>query len=72
VIAETVGIECQLIVDSTALPEQCPMTASWSFRVHESAGQRCSRWRLLFLPDEIADQVLEMSAVRWDESHQLA
>jgi RHH-type transcriptional regulator, proline utilization regulon repressor / proline dehydrogenase / delta 1-pyrroline-5-carboxylate dehydrogenase len=56
-IAETGGLNA-MIVDSTALPEQVvDDVVSSAFM---SAGQRCSALRLLFLQDDIADQVLEM------------
>jgi len=54
-----------MIVDSTALPEQVvDDVVSSAFM---SAGQRCSALRLLFLQDDIADQVLEMIAGAMDE-----
>ncbi len=54
-----------MIVDSTALPEQVvDDVVSSAFM---SAGQRCSALRLLFLQEEIADQVLEMIAGAMDE-----
>jgi RHH-type proline utilization regulon transcriptional repressor/proline dehydrogenase/delta 1-pyrroline-5-carboxylate dehydrogenase len=63
-IAETGGLNA-MIVDSTALPEQVvDDVVSSAFM---SAGQRCSALRLLFLQDEIADQVLEMIAGAMDE-----
>ena len=63
-IAETGGMNA-MIVDSTALPEQVvDDVVSSAFM---SAGQRCSALRLLFLQDEIADQVLEMIAGAMDE-----
>ncbi len=56
-IAETGGQNC-MIVDSTALPEQVvDDVISSGF---QSAGQRCSALRVLFLQEEIADQVIEM------------
>jgi RHH-type proline utilization regulon transcriptional repressor/proline dehydrogenase/delta 1-pyrroline-5-carboxylate dehydrogenase len=56
-IAETGGLNA-MIVDSTALPEHAvrDIVAS-SF---QSAGQRCSALRVLFVQDEIADPLLEM------------
>jgi RHH-type transcriptional regulator, proline utilization regulon repressor / proline dehydrogenase / delta 1-pyrroline-5-carboxylate dehydrogenase len=63
-IAETGGLNA-MIVDSTALPEQVvDDVVSSAFM---SAGQRCSALRLLFLQEEIADQVLEMIAGAMDE-----
>jgi RHH-type proline utilization regulon transcriptional repressor/proline dehydrogenase/delta 1-pyrroline-5-carboxylate dehydrogenase len=63
-IAETGGLNA-MIVDSTALPEQVvDDVVSSAFM---SAGQRCSALRLLFLQDDIADQVLEMIVGAMDE-----
>jgi len=63
-IAETGGLNA-MIADSTALPEQIvDDVVSSAFM---SAGQRCSALRLLFLQEEIADQVLEMIAGAMDE-----
>jgi RHH-type proline utilization regulon transcriptional repressor/proline dehydrogenase/delta 1-pyrroline-5-carboxylate dehydrogenase len=58
-IAETGG-QNAMIVDSTALPEQVirDVLAS-SF---QSAGQRCSALRVLFLQADVADKMLEMLA----------
>ncbi|MGB1263356.1 MAG: bifunctional proline dehydrogenase/L-glutamate gamma-semialdehyde dehydrogenase PutA [Cognaticolwellia sp.] len=56
-IAETGGQNC-MIVDSTALPEQVvDDVISSGF---QSAGQRCSALRVLFLQDDIADNVITM------------
>ena len=56
-IAETGGQNC-MIVDSTALPEQVvDDVVSSGF---QSAGQRCSALRVLFLQEEIADKVITM------------
>jgi len=63
-IAETGGMNA-MIVDSTALPEQVVDDVISS--AFMSAGQRCSALRLLFLQDDIADQVLEMIAGAMDE-----
>jgi len=63
-IAETGGLNA-MIVDSTALPEQVVDDVVTS--AFMSAGQRCSALRLLFLQEEIADQVLEMIAGAMDE-----
>lgn len=56
-IAETGGLNA-MIVDSTALPEQAvrDIVAS-SF---QSAGQRCSALRMLYLQEDIAPKFLEM------------
>ena len=56
-IAETGGINA-MIVDSTALPEQVvgDVIAS-SF---QSAGQRCSALRMLYLQREVAEQITDM------------
>ena len=63
-IAETGGLNA-MIVDSTALPEQVVDDVVTS--AFMSAGQRCSALRLLFLQEDIADQVLEMIAGAMDE-----
>ncbi|HME39813.1 MAG TPA: bifunctional proline dehydrogenase/L-glutamate gamma-semialdehyde dehydrogenase PutA [Steroidobacteraceae bacterium] len=63
-IAETGGLNA-MIVDSTALPEQVVDDVLSS--AFMSAGQRCSALRLLFLQDDIADQVLDMIAGAMDE-----
>lgn len=56
-IAETGGLNA-MIVDSTALPEQVVAdVVSSSF---QSAGQRCSALRVLFLQEDIADRVIEI------------
>ncbi|MGL1958041.1 MAG: bifunctional proline dehydrogenase/L-glutamate gamma-semialdehyde dehydrogenase PutA [Colwellia sp.] len=56
-IAETGGQNC-MIVDSTALPEQVvDDVISSGF---QSAGQRCSALRVLFLQEDIADNVIVM------------
>ena len=56
-IAETGGLNA-MIVDSTALPEQVVRDVLAS--AFDSAGQRCSALRLLFLQDDTAARVLEM------------
>ena len=56
-VAETGGQNC-MIVDSTALPEQVVDDVIASG--FQSAGQRCSALRVLFLQEEIADTVSEM------------
>jgi len=58
-VAETGGINC-MIVDSTALPQQAVTDIIAS--AFQSAGQRCSALRLLYLQDDIYDAVLEMWA----------
>jgi len=63
-IAETGGLNA-MIVDSTALPEQVVDDVISS--AFMSAGQRCSALRLLFLQDDIADQVMEMISGAMDE-----
>ncbi|WP_352256137.1 aldehyde dehydrogenase family protein, partial [Pseudoalteromonas sp. 19-MNA-CIBAN-0066] len=56
-IAETGGQNC-MIVDSTALPEQVvDDVISSGF---QSAGQRCSALRVLFIQDDVADGIIEM------------
>lgn len=52
-IAETGGINA-MIVDSTALPEQAVTDILAS--AFQSAGQRCSALRVLYLQEDIADQ----------------
>jgi RHH-type proline utilization regulon transcriptional repressor/proline dehydrogenase/delta 1-pyrroline-5-carboxylate dehydrogenase len=56
-IAETGGQNC-MIVDSTALPEQVVDDVVHSG--FQSAGQRCSALRVLYLQDDIADDVITM------------
>lgn len=56
-IAETGGLNA-MIVDSSALPEQVVDDALRS--AFDSAGQRCSALRVLFLQSDIADGVIEM------------
>jgi RHH-type proline utilization regulon transcriptional repressor/proline dehydrogenase/delta 1-pyrroline-5-carboxylate dehydrogenase len=56
-IAETGG-QNALIVDSSALPEQVVQDALSS--AFDSAGQRCSALRVLFLQEEIADKTIRM------------
>jgi len=56
-IAETGG-QNALIADSTALPEQLVQDVVTS--AFDSAGQRCSALRVLFVQDVIADRVLAM------------
>ena len=56
-IAETGG-QNAMIVDSSALPEQ--VVADVLTSAFDSAGQRCSSLRLLYLQADIADRLLEM------------
>ncbi|HEV7255529.1 MAG TPA: bifunctional proline dehydrogenase/L-glutamate gamma-semialdehyde dehydrogenase PutA [Mesorhizobium sp.] len=56
-IAETGGINA-MIVDSTALPEQAVRDALLS--AFQSAGQRCSALRVLYVQKDVAPKVLEM------------
>ena len=56
-IAETGGQNC-MIVDSTALPEQVVDDVIHSG--FQSAGQRCSALRVLFVQEDIADDLTEM------------
>jgi RHH-type proline utilization regulon transcriptional repressor/proline dehydrogenase/delta 1-pyrroline-5-carboxylate dehydrogenase len=58
-IAETGG-QNAMIVDSSALPEQ--VTRDVVSSAFQSAGQRCSALRVLFIQDDIADQMIEMIA----------
>ncbi|MDQ7051255.1 MAG: bifunctional proline dehydrogenase/L-glutamate gamma-semialdehyde dehydrogenase PutA [Enterobacterales bacterium] len=57
-VAETGGQNC-MIVDSTALPEQVVDDVVAS--AFQSAGQRCSALRVLFVQDNIADKVIDMT-----------
>jgi RHH-type proline utilization regulon transcriptional repressor/proline dehydrogenase/delta 1-pyrroline-5-carboxylate dehydrogenase len=63
-VAETGGLNV-MVVDSTALPEQVirDVLAS-SF---QSAGQRCSALRMLYVQKDIADHLLEMLFGAMDE-----
>jgi RHH-type proline utilization regulon transcriptional repressor/proline dehydrogenase/delta 1-pyrroline-5-carboxylate dehydrogenase len=56
-IAETGGLNA-LFCDTTALKEQVVDDVVMS--AFRSAGQRCSALRLLFLPEETADDIIEM------------
>ncbi|MGH8111706.1 MAG: bifunctional proline dehydrogenase/L-glutamate gamma-semialdehyde dehydrogenase PutA, partial [Rhodanobacteraceae bacterium] len=56
-IAETGG-QNALIADSSALPEQLIKDVMTS--AFDSAGQRCSAARVLFVQDDVADHVIEM------------
>jgi RHH-type proline utilization regulon transcriptional repressor/proline dehydrogenase/delta 1-pyrroline-5-carboxylate dehydrogenase len=63
-IAETGGQNCML-VDSSALAEQVVLDVVAS--AFNSAGQRCSALRVLFVQDEIADRVVEVLSGYMDE-----
>jgi len=63
-IAETGGLNA-MIVDSTALPEQATRDIVTS--AFQSAGQRCSALRVLYLQEEIAEPFLEMLYGAMDE-----
>lgn len=56
-IAETGGMNAML-VDSSALPEQAVRDVIAS--AFDSAGQRCSAARLLFVQEDVADKVITM------------
>ena len=73
-IAETGGLNA-MIVDSTALPEQAVRDIVAS--AFQSAGQRCSALRVLYVQEDVADTILTMlygamDALRlgdpWDDS----
>ncbi|MBE0367113.1 bifunctional proline dehydrogenase/L-glutamate gamma-semialdehyde dehydrogenase PutA [Pseudoalteromonas aurantia] len=65
-IAETGGQNC-MIVDSTALPEQVvDDVISSGF---QSAGQRCSALRVLFLQEDVADGIIKMLKGALQELH---
>lgn len=63
-IAETGGLNA-MIVDSTALPEQAVKDIVDS--AFQSAGQRCSALRLLYLQENIAPDMLKMLFGAMDE-----
>lgn len=63
-IAETGG-QNAMIVDSTALPEQVVSDAIFS--AFRSAGQRCSALRVLFVQNDILDNVTKMLAGATEE-----
>jgi RHH-type transcriptional regulator, proline utilization regulon repressor / proline dehydrogenase / delta 1-pyrroline-5-carboxylate dehydrogenase len=63
-IAETGGLNA-MIVDSTALPEQVTRDALTS--AFDSAGQRCSSARVLFLQEDVAERMLDQIAGAMDE-----
>jgi len=56
-IAETGGLNA-MVVDSTALPEQAVRDVVAS--AFQSAGQRCSALRCLYLQEDVAEGMLEM------------
>jgi RHH-type proline utilization regulon transcriptional repressor/proline dehydrogenase/delta 1-pyrroline-5-carboxylate dehydrogenase len=56
-IAETGG-QNAMVVDSTALAQQVVLDAAQS--AFNSAGQRCSALRVLFVQDDIADRIVEL------------
>ena len=58
-VAETGG-QNAMIVDSSALPEQVSRDVLSS--AFQSAGQRCSALRVLFVQDDVADDMIEMIA----------
>ncbi len=63
-IAETGGLNA-MIVDSTALPEQAVRDILAS--AFQSAGQRCSALRVLYLQEDVAEPVLNMLVGAMDE-----
>lgn len=63
-VAETGGLNA-MIVDSTALPEQVVKDVIDS--AFQSAGQRCSALRMLYLQEDIAGNVLQMLYGAMDE-----
>lgn len=63
-IAETGGLNA-MIVDSSALPEQ--VTRDVVVSAFQSAGQRCSALRVLFLQDDVADRTIRMIAGAMEE-----
>jgi RHH-type proline utilization regulon transcriptional repressor/proline dehydrogenase/delta 1-pyrroline-5-carboxylate dehydrogenase len=63
-VAETGGLNA-MIVDSTALPEQVVRDVLAS--AFQSAGQRCSALRILYLQKEVAESLLHMLFGAMDE-----
>ncbi len=63
-IAETGG-QNAMIVDSTALPEQVVVDVLAS--AFQSAGQRCSALRVLFVQEDVAERVLAMLSGAMEE-----
>ncbi|MFL6690157.1 MAG: bifunctional proline dehydrogenase/L-glutamate gamma-semialdehyde dehydrogenase PutA [Alphaproteobacteria bacterium] len=64
IVAETGGMNA-MIVDSTALPEQVARDVNAS--AFDSAGQRCSAQRVLFLQEDTADKMQEIILGALDE-----
>jgi len=62
-VAETGG-QNAMIVDSSALPEQ--VTRDVISSAFQSAGQRCSALRVLFVQEDVADGMIEMIAGAMD------
>ncbi|WP_046079875.1 bifunctional proline dehydrogenase/L-glutamate gamma-semialdehyde dehydrogenase PutA [Halomonas sp. HG01] len=65
-VAETGGMNA-MIVDSTALPEQ--VVADVIHSAFQSAGQRCSALRVLYLQDDVADRVIQILEGAMAELH---
>ena len=65
-IAETGGINC-MIVDSTALPQQAVSDIITS--AFQSAGQRCSALRLLYLQEDVYEPIVKLLSEAMDELH---
>ena len=63
-IAETGGLNA-MVVDSTALPEQAVRDILAS--AFQSAGQRCSALRCLYVQEDVAETVLHMLSGAMDE-----
>ncbi|MHA6692125.1 bifunctional proline dehydrogenase/L-glutamate gamma-semialdehyde dehydrogenase PutA [Devosia sp. A449] len=63
-IAETGGLNA-MVVDSTALPEQAVRDILAS--AFQSAGQRCSALRILYVQEDAAERTLEMLKGAMDE-----
>tara|TARA_A100001391_G_scaffold48774_4_gene29058 strand:+ start:49268 stop:52762 length:3495 start_codon:yes stop_codon:yes gene_type:complete len=63
-IAETGGLN-SMIVDSSALPEQAVKDVITS--AFQSAGQRCSALRMLYVHQDMAEQFIEMLSGAMDE-----
>ncbi|MGB0631471.1 MAG: bifunctional proline dehydrogenase/L-glutamate gamma-semialdehyde dehydrogenase PutA, partial [Alphaproteobacteria bacterium] len=63
-VAETGGINA-MIIDSAALPEQAVRNIVAS--AYQSAGQRCSALRVLYLQEDVADGVTDMLCGAMDE-----
>jgi RHH-type transcriptional regulator, proline utilization regulon repressor / proline dehydrogenase / delta 1-pyrroline-5-carboxylate dehydrogenase len=63
-VAETGGLNA-MIVDSTALPEQAVRDILAS--AFQSAGQRCSALRCLYVQEDVADHLQEMLFGAMDE-----